>query len=103
MKSWLLLFVWIAAVGCSGGGDDCANNAGDAGPPACGTDTWTTFGENFFSDHCSECHGGFDQPTIQASAAMYSSAISSGAMPRDGNLSSCDRERAVAYLNCGAP
>ncbi len=101
MKSWLWLLL-VFAVGCSGDDSDCAD-VGDAGPPACGTDTWASFGENFFNTHCSECHVSFDQQTVQTSASMYSAVISSGEMPRNGNLSSCDRARAVAYLNCGAP
>jgi hypothetical protein len=101
MRTWLLLVVLLVA-GCSGGDDsDCAD-ASDA-PVACGTDTWASFGENFFQTHCSECHVDFEHASVQTSAATYSSAISSGAMPRGGNLASCDRARAVAYLNCGAP
>ena len=99
MKTWWVLV--LCALGCSGGEDLVCTS--DAALPACGTDTWANFGQDFFATHCSGCHAGFDQSAVQASASTYSAALSSGAMPRGGGLSGCDRARAVAYLNCGAP
>ncbi len=95
-----ILAAAVIAAACSDpGGGDCADAAP---PPACGVDTWASFGEAFFASHCSQCHS-FDRDAVQGSASSYASALSSGAMPRGGGLSSCDRARAVTYLQCGAP
>jgi hypothetical protein len=70
---------------------------------ACTPDTWSSFGSGFFSGHCAPCHGTFTHSDVQSNASVYSSAISSGSMPRGGGISTATRNEAVKYLNCGAP
>jgi hypothetical protein len=89
----------------SGGGAATGGGTGTGGGGGpCTTDTWSTYGSTFFSGNCSRCHGSAfsSHATVQSEAGLLSSYIGGGAMP-PGGLSSTPRNRAVTYLNCGAP
>jgi hypothetical protein len=85
------------------GGGAGGGGTGGGGAMSCTPDTWSSFGAAFFSGHCAGCHGTFTHSGVQSAAALYSSFISSGSMPRGGGISASLRAEAVTYLNCGAP
>jgi hypothetical protein len=67
------------------------------------SDTWSSYGQLFFSQYCSECHTQYgSQSTVLASASAISSQISSGRMPQSGSLSAAEKARVLAWLSCGA-
>jgi hypothetical protein len=87
--------------GGSGGG-----TGSSAVPVTCAptTDTWSNFGEAFFSSTCAGCHGTLaDHGSVSGLTRALASAISSGAMPQGDRLAAADKTRVLAYLACGAP
>ena len=99
VASWLVLFF----TGC-GAVDTTVASGVDA---ATCTDTWSGYGESFFSSTCSSCHEhGNDftsQLAVQADRSQIRSQISSGRMPEGTTLSSTAKARILLYLDCGAP
>ncbi len=61
--------------------------------------------EAVFEASCSGCHGTQWSScwTVQANAQEVGEAVSSGAMPRGGSLSSADKATVVNWVGEGAP
>jgi len=96
--------------GGSGGGGTSVSTGGGAGggsSSATCTDTFAAYGQGFFATYCTACHhhsGDFStQATVQASLSSIRSEISTGKMPEGTSLSSTEKARVLAWLNCGAP
>ncbi len=105
MKTSLRLIVLLTVTNCGAGYDDGTSSTTalsiDGG--AC-TDTWSSFGQSFFSSTCAGCHGSYaTHSVVQASASQFEQVISSGSMPRNASLTSAQRTQVLAYLACGAP
>jgi hypothetical protein len=98
MTSIKLMLLTVAGVGL--GLSACGGT-----PEGCGSDTWSSYAEGFFADHCSQCHGsGFETYSlVVGDASSIESAISSGAMPAEGSLSSSDKSRILDWIACGEP
>jgi Cys-rich repeat protein len=108
-------------VGSTDGGTVGSTDAGtvtppppstDAGTPAaCTPDTWGSFAQSFLVTNCTGCHthsfdtggGNLDYPTVAQEQSSLSGQISTGRMPPGRGLSSSDKSRILAWLNCGAP
>jgi len=88
--------------GTTGGGVGAAG--GGSGSSSCTTDpdTWSSFGDAFFSSECAGCHV-FSHAAVQAGHGAIASAISRGSMPQGGVLDDTLRRQVLAYLACGAP
>jgi len=70
------------------------------------SDTWSGYGQTFFSGTCAgSCHGAkyTSQAKVQGARSAITSEISRGRMPTDQALSAQERSRVLAYLSCGAP
>jgi hypothetical protein len=96
--------LFVCACGLDTGEQGVGTGAGGGTASAGCTDTWSSYGATFFGGSCGGCHGGLSSHAgVQANAGSALSAISSGYMPRGAGLSQAARDRAVAYLQCGAP
>jgi hypothetical protein len=100
---WSVLSVGLGAfvlAACSSG----SGSGGSATPP---DDGWTgqTNIEAIFEASCSGCHGTQWSSCwdVQESAESVEDAVSSGAMPQSGALSSSDKSTLLAWLGRGAP
>jgi hypothetical protein len=91
--------------GTASGGGVGTGGGGTGGGGPCTTDTWSSYGATFFQSNCARCHGSAfsSHAVVQSESGLLSSYIGGGAMPPGGGLSSAPRNRAVTYLNCGAP
>lgn len=71
------------------------------------TDTWSSYGENFFATNCITCHEHTSdfgtQSAVVSRLDEIEQQISSGQMPEDTTLSSTEKSRVLAWLSCGAP
>lgn len=71
------------------------------------TDTWSTYGQGFFSAHCTTCHEHTSDFATQSSVVnqldRIEAELSSGDMPEDTTLSATEKSRVLAWLSCGAP
>ena len=68
------------------------------------TDTWSNYGQSFFSTNCTRCHSQFgSQSNVVNEVSAIEQAISNGNMPEGGSLGSEDKTRILNYLACGAP
>ncbi len=71
------------------------------------TDTWSSYGENFFANNCITCHEHTSDFATQSAVVSrldeIEQQISSGQMPEDTTLSSTEKSRVLAWLSCGAP
>jgi hypothetical protein len=87
-------------VGCSSGD----GGGGTVEPPGDGWSGQTNI-EAIFEANCSSCHAQQWSScwNVQACAASVQGAVSSGAMPRNGKLSSSDRSTLLAWFGDGAP
>ncbi len=101
----LLAVTSLMLVACGGSvvpTNIAAETSADGG--TCG-DTWADYGQPFFANVCASCHehtGQFGtQASVQSQLNRIKSEISSGAMPEGGGLTSGQRARILAYLNCG--
>jgi mono/diheme cytochrome c family protein len=92
-----------ALCGCSG----AASSSSTQQPPPPPDDGWSgrTNVEAVFESSCSGCHGSAWSScwNVQASESEVEGAVSSGAMPLGGALSSSDKQTVVGWLNEGAP
>ena len=72
-------------------------------PASCGGcgDTWSSYAQGFFNDHCTRCHGGPDQTWPQSDPRVRAS-IAAGSMPRGETLAQSERDRITAWIDCGA-
>ena len=52
---------------------------------------------------CHQHTGEFTQDDVQIYESSIKSRISTGSMPADRTLTSAQKSRIIAYLNCGAP
>jgi len=69
------------------------------------TDTWSNFGQAFFTQNCGTgaCHPWASSfQGVAARTTQAQGAIAAGVMPPTG-LSASDQQRAIDYLACGAP
>ena len=90
----------VSGATCSSAGTGGGSGGGGGSNATC-TDTWSSFGQAFFSQNCSQCHGQFSsQSGVQASEAAIASRISGGSMPPSG-LSASARSEVLSYLSCG--
>jgi hypothetical protein len=67
-------------------------------------DTWTSFGQAFFTQNCGgACHPWASSfQGVGARTTQAQGAIAAGVMPPTG-LPASDKQRAIDYLACGAP
>lgn len=101
LRFLLLLSITSCGVGLDDGASSTTALSIDGG--AC-TDTWSSFGQSFFSGSCAGCHSSFgNHSVVQGSIGSFESVISSGTMPRGSSLTSAQRQQVLAYLACGAP
>lgn len=98
----LLIFAFLGLYACGPSDDAAGDSIGTDG--GC-SDTWSSYGSNFFSTSCAGgCHGSYSsQSTVKAAQSSISSEISSGRMPRSGSLSASSKSRILTYLSCGVP
>lgn len=111
---WSFLSLGVLGVAACGGDDDDGE-----GLPACpdgGTElTYDNFGQEFFSNHCTDCHsagsgqaGAEDEPldsqsAIQAAAEdVYKRAVTATSMPPNGGPTAEERQKLGEWLSCGA-
>lgn len=96
MKLRLVVLLSLGS-SCGTGSTDCSTL----------TDTWSTYGQGFFSTHCTTWHEHSTDFATQGSVInqleRIESEISSGRMPEDTVLSSTEKARVLAWLSCGAP
>lgn len=124
MKRTLLLVVLLAGCGgtetdpldttsTTGGGGGSSTSSvttggggGSSTTTTC-TDTYANYGGTFMSTYCRSCHQHTSQfgsaAAVQASRSSIRSEISSGKMPEGTSLSSTEKARVLAWLDCGAP
>jgi hypothetical protein len=94
--------------GCSGGNGAATGSTPnpDGGTDGGYNDGWDgqTNIEAIFEANCSGCHGtGWASCwNVQASSQEIESAVSSGAMPRGGALSTSDKSTLLTWLSAGA-
>lgn len=120
IRSFIMPVVFLAfgAIFTACGGGDGETNG--SGLPACPTDgtalTYATFGEAFFSTHCTSCHAAgtgvagaesdpFEtQAQIQAAIEdIYERAGGSNdSMPPSGGPTAEERQQLAEWLSCGA-
>lgn len=92
------------AGGGTGGSAGGGAGGGTGGGTAACADTWANYGSDFFNTWCVGCHSSLSrQNVVQYNATTIRSVIASGYMPQGGGLSSAERTRIEAYLDCGAP
>ncbi len=99
--------VVVAAGGGAGGGSGGAMGGGAGGGTGGGAqcaDTWASYGSDFFTTWCVNCHASLGrQSVVQNNAQLIRSYIASGSMPQGGGLTAAEVARVEAYLDCGAP
>jgi hypothetical protein len=87
---------------------------GNAAPPSQGTapqaasdacsDTWESYGSNFFASNCLACHMYMSRyAMVNANKTEIRARIASGSMPQGKPLSSDDKTKALAFIDCGLP
>jgi mono/diheme cytochrome c family protein len=105
MKRTLFLVVFLTAA--CGVDDTTSTTSSITADCASNTDTWSTYGQAFFTTNCRSCHQHTSQfgtqAAVTASLSSIKSEISSGKMPEGTTLSATDKARILAYLSCGAP
>jgi len=71
------------------------------------TDTYASYGATFLSSNCRTCHEHTSQfstqALVQASLTSLEVQISTGQMPEGATLSSTEKAKVLAWLECGAP
>jgi uncharacterized membrane protein len=85
-------------------------SSADLSCPSDSTLSYTNFGAAFLSDHCLSCHASKQAPSLASQAAVQANkaavinaAVTSAAMPKDGSLSTEERQLLGEWLTCGAP
>lgn len=109
----LLLVLWL---GCAGKGGDSAP-CSDRDPPL----TWRSFGDAFFTSHCTGCHHSLNPEEGRGGAPVgvdfdsYADVLAQldriearvvpedGGMPPDGALTAEQRAALAEWIGCGAP
>jgi cytochrome c5 len=116
--SWALIAA-LSLAACGDGGDDdlgATTGSNDAGITACGTDTYANYGQKFFTDNCTTCHGAQaallgDNVKLDTLAGIkehkphiieHAVELKEPIMPSGGKgLPAAERERLKKWLNCG--
>jgi hypothetical protein len=94
--------------GSSGGGSTTSGGSSGGsstgGPPPCTTETWSNFAQGFFSSNCVSCHSEFETYSgVSQESSDIESRISDGSMPKNGTLSSTEKQDILDWLTCGLP
>ena len=97
-------------IACTSSDTSTGITTADLSCPSDSTLTYQSFGSVFLSENCLSCHASKQTPTlttqvaVQANkAAIIGAAVTSSAMPRDGSLSTEERQLLGEWLTCGAP
>jgi hypothetical protein len=79
--------------------------SGPAGDPnACGRDTWGTYAEAFFTQHCVACHpNDANYDTVVSLAPNVAVVVGNGTMPPATPLPAPDKERILTWITCKTP
>jgi mono/diheme cytochrome c family protein len=117
MRAWLGFTVALAGLTAAACGDDSGGASSGSTCPDGSALTYESFGQDFFMDHCSACHGsnGPERPKldslaqIRAHRAQIDQQAAAGPngvntrMPESGSVSEDERRKLGAWLACGAP
>lgn len=100
----MVLGAGLLAAGCGAPSEPTSGE-----PPACGEDTWASYGQQALATQCAVCHAHeadfVAQAEVQRRAQEISWPVADGMMPPQtvAKLTEYQRARLVKYLQCGAP